>query len=270
MRNLLTFLLFLPALSEAQTRFNVYFDTDAYRLEAAQRHQLDSLLDAQANRLSTLHVTITGHCDARASTTYNDSLSARRVQSVRTYLVESGRIPSKHIHASARGERQPLNKNRTEDEWKLNRRVEIVFNDSTVATSLEEQLKDPTLTVGTNIVLKNINFYGGRRQWLPASQPVLDELLRIMKSMPSLVIEIQGHICCEPGDTDGLDIETGISNLSMVRAETIHNFLLANGIEANRVSWRGFGHSQPIYPYPENSEEERIANRRVEIKILRK
>jgi flagellar motor protein MotB len=34
------------------------------------------------------------------------------------------------------------------------------------------------------------------------------------------------------------------------------------------MSYRGFGVTKPFYPIPENNDEERIANRRVEIKIV--
>jgi outer membrane protein OmpA-like peptidoglycan-associated protein len=270
MRTIFIFILLLAGLPgmAQETRHNVHFDFDEHKLTADARRQLDSFLAASKETMRTRTISVKGHCDAIGSNAYNDALSARRVKTIEDYLVKHG-IAAARLTKSPRGEREPLNENKTDDERQLNRRVEIIFND-TAPISLEEQIKDPTVTAGTNIILKNINFYGGRRQWLPASQPILDELLRTMKALPKLVIEIHGHICCQPGNNDGLDIETGINNLSMVRAETIHDFLLANGIEANRVSWRGFGHSQPLYPYPENSEEERTANRRVEIKIISK
>ena len=105
---------------------------------------------------------------------------------------------------------------------------------------------------------------------MPESKPMLDELLAVMKEYPKLVIEIQGHICCLPDIADGFDLETGFRNLSEARARTIADWLIHMGIDTNRVSYNGFGHSKPIYPYPEKTEEERIQNRRVEIKIISK
>src|SRR5688572_22225440 len=107
-------------------------------------------------------------------------------------------------------------------------------------------------------------------QITPESRPILDELLDAMKTHPKLVIEIQGHICCENRIGDGMDLETGIYNLSTARAKAIYDHLISNGIQASRVSYKGFGHSQPMYPFPERTEEERVANRRVEIKIISK
>jgi outer membrane protein OmpA-like peptidoglycan-associated protein len=57
----------------------------------------------------------------------------------------------------------------------------------------------------------------------------------------------------------------------VTRAKMVYDYLLANGISPDRVlGYKGFGSSHPVYPIPEKSEEERIANRRVEIRIVEK
>jgi outer membrane protein OmpA-like peptidoglycan-associated protein len=83
-----------------------------------------------------------------------------------------------------------------------------------------------------------------------------------------MVIRVEGHICCGPADEiDGIDLETGLENLSISRSMAVQQFLINKGIEAQRISHAGFGHSRPIYPYPEKNKEEEQANRRVEIVI---
>ena len=72
-------------------------------------------------------------------------------------------------------------------------------------------------------------------------------------------IEIQGHLCCMP--VDRLDLSTQ-------RAKAINNFLVANGINEKRLTYKGFGSTQPIFPLPEKDEGQRSANRRVEIMIV--
>ena len=91
-----------------------------------------------------------------------------------------------------------------------------------------------------------------------------------MKQFPKLEIRIEGHICCQPGPNDGINNQTGLPNLSFARAQAINDYLVENGIDQARVKYIGLGHSMPIYPYPEQNEEERTINRRVEIKILGK
>jgi outer membrane protein OmpA-like peptidoglycan-associated protein len=92
--------------------------------------------------------------------------------------------------------------------------------------------------------------------------PVLNELLAIMKENPTLEIEIQGHICCE-FEPDGQQ-----EKLSVQRSKIVYLYLVKNGIESKRLSYHGFGHQFPITL--ERNEEERIQNRRVEIKITNK
>jgi outer membrane protein OmpA-like peptidoglycan-associated protein len=102
------------------------------------------------------------------------------------------------------------------------------------------------------------------------SRPTLNELLAAMKDFPNLVIRVEGHICCQPGNVDGYDFDTRQYNLSAERAKAVMDFLIDNGISSERVSYVGLGHSNPIHPYPEETEEQKTMNRRVEIKIIKK
>jgi flagellar motor protein MotB len=83
-------------------------------------------------------------------------------------------------------------------------------------------------------------------------------------------IEVQGHVCCAAKpNQDGLDDETGDYKLSWNRAQFVHDYLRQNGIEAERVTYRGFAMTRPLV-YPENTVQDQIKNRRVEILILAK
>jgi len=135
---------------------------------------------------------------------------------------------------------------------------------------LTEQIKDTSSTAGKNIILKNLNFYGGTHRVLPESMPVLQELLAVMKNNPSLEIAIEGHVCCTEGLGDGLDLETNTNNLSENRAKEIYNYLQRNGIASSRLRYQGLGHRFPLTASVETTEEEKTANRRVEIQILKR
>jgi outer membrane protein OmpA-like peptidoglycan-associated protein len=289
MRVVLTCIILLSAcLVKAQTKevLTIYFDFDKYELTERARTQIDSFLVSRGQGSPITGIELSGHCDFIGPDRYNDILSTRRVNKVKE-LIETYDLTRIRITTAAYGEKKPLNENRTEADRQLNRRVEIIImrepttvekeqvKEETTITKqsnakLKEQIADSATVSGSNIVLRNINFYGGMHRLLPESQPMLQELLDAMKAYPNLVIEIQGHICCQPHTGDGMDLETRVYNLSAERAKAIHDYLIASGIQQSRVSYRGFGHSQPMYPYPERSEEEREANRRVEIKIISK
>lgn len=276
MRALITGLaLFLCTTGYPQQSFTVHFSFNKYDITEAAKTRLDSFLVAEKQNFSRLRITLSGHCDAIGNDAYNDKLSEQRVLAVKNYLLNSGVSPERIISAAGYGKREPLNDNATDEERQLNRRVEISYlgiaiSNSSESQSLKEKIADTATVSGTNIVLRNINFYGGMHQFLPESTPMLEELLDAMRTYPKLVIRIEGHICCQADNSDGHDGETGLYNLSEARAKAVRDYLLKNNIQPERVSYKGYGHSSPIFPYPEKTEEERIQNRRVEIKIISK
>jgi outer membrane protein OmpA-like peptidoglycan-associated protein len=142
--------------------------------------------------------------------------------------------------------------------------IQVPFTHSTTEINKPVLLKDEIAQSekDSRIILKSLIFQGGSERLLPSSMPVLNELLAIMKENPTLEIEIQGHICCE-FEPDGQQ-----EKLSVQRSKIVYLYLVKNGIESKRLSYHGFGHQFPITL--ERNEEERIQNRRVEIKITNK
>ena len=110
--------------------------------------------------------------------------------------------------------------------------------------------------------MKNFNFYDRTDVLYPESYKVREELLKILKENKKLKIEIHGHICC----TLGKDEE----QIALKRCVGTIEYLVINGIEKSRLSYKSFDAQQPIYPIPEKNEEERKANRRIEILIIDK
>lgn len=115
--------------------------------------------------------------------------------------------------------------------------------------------------VGDKIRLENLNFIGGSDKLLPESAPVLEELLQVMTDNPKLKIQIQGHVCCYIKDP---------SDISRKRAKAIYKYLIENGIKRRRLSFKSFEGKKPLFSIPEDTEEEKAANRRVEIEIIEK
>ncbi len=273
-------ILLIAASSNAQDIKSVYihFAFDKSVLDASSKTRLDSLTDSLdvSDRIE-LH----GHCDAIGSNDYNDVLSQKRVMAVKNYLLSIGWETKDILIAEGHGKRMPLTGNESPEQRSQNRRVEIkiIYGNGAASKTtptaskpptLTEKIADSTVKAGTNLVLRNINFAGGLHRFLPESYPMLEELLDAMRTYPALVIRVEGHICCNPTPADGLDNETGLFNLSEARAKAVKDYLVKNGIDPKRISYKGFGHSIPLYPYPEKSLEEEKLNRRVEIRILSK
>ncbi len=102
----------------------VNFEND----KATLRPQAIAKLDEAAATLKEwgdVKVEVAGHTDSRASDGYNLSLSLRRAESVRDYLIGKG-IAAERLFVKAYGESSPVADNETEEGRLKNRRVELV------------------------------------------------------------------------------------------------------------------------------------------------
>jgi len=102
---------------------DVLFDFDKADLKPAAEAQLNNLLTVVNSRPNAA-VAIEGHTDVRGDDAYNQTLSQRRAESVRTWLASHGVTPSR-LTATGAGESRPVRMGDTEADHQANRRVEI-------------------------------------------------------------------------------------------------------------------------------------------------
>jgi OmpA-OmpF porin, OOP family len=112
---------------------------------------------------------------------------------------------------------------------------------------------------GSVQLLKPIEFETGRAAIKPISYPIMDDVVELMKSRPSIKVGVYGH-------TDSKGMPANNLRLSKERAAAVRNYLQGKGIPANRLESEGFGQTKPIAP--NETEDGRSKNRRVEFKIL--
>jgi OOP family OmpA-OmpF porin len=124
-----------------------------------------------------------------------------------------------------------------------------------VVSETERQLVE-----GGRIRLENVYFETGIARLLPESEATLNELGSVLEKFVDLKVEVQGHT-----DTRGSNAYN--LRLSQSRAESVRSYLLSHFRlnEANVVA-KGYGETQP--ETQERNDEERLRNRRVEIKAL--
>lgn len=101
-----------------------------------------------------------------------------------------------------------------------------------------------------------INFDTGKSNIKPESQPIIDQIVQLMKDNPDLKLSIEGH-------TDSVGAPQNNTLLSENRAKAVMNAVVGAGIEASRLAAVGWGQERPIAD--NRSEEGRAKNRRVEI-----
>lgn len=279
---LISCLSFTISMAQDSSR-TIYFDFDQHELRASAKAALDEFIMAYKNGEIGDNIVIKGHCDITGPVAYNELLARRRTFSVHEYLLNNG-IPKTSVTTiQSFGERMPVNDNSTRAERQLNRRVELIWTLPVAEPPVQVKEEEPVVPIkdfsktaidtvkeGDILRLRNINFYGGRHTFLPIATIPLQELLEVMQSHPKLVIEIQGHICCRPGSPiDGADFDSNDNHLSRNRAKAVYDFLAEHGIAKERMSYVGFAGTRPLI-YPEQTEADRTANRRVEVKIVSK
>jgi outer membrane protein OmpA-like peptidoglycan-associated protein len=115
--------------------------------------------------------------------------------------------------------------------------------------------------VGTKIVLKNIFFDFDKATLRKESTNELERLTKLLADMPSLKIEISGH-------TDNKGNANYNQTLSEARAKSVVDYLVSKGIAADRLTFKGYGLTQPMAA--NDTEENRQLNRRTEFKIISK
>ena len=112
---------------------------------------------------------------------------------------------------------------------------------------------------GEKVVLRNIFFDVNKFDLKPESTPELTRLVALLKNQPTLKIEISGH-------TDSSGDKKANQLLSENRAKSVKDFLVQNGIQADRITYKGYGDARPVAS--NESEEGRAQNRRTEFTIL--
>lgn len=302
----ITFLLLLLISLQARSQeigYTVHFDVNAAILPDSAMIFLVKMIHAGA----VYQVELEGHCDSVGSIPYNKQLSNQRVNAVAKLLLQNGLNESQITRKIGYGKLRPLNANASEtDRWE-NRRVEVrchrtkpgkesvvvkppasarSTNDSSTRVKplkqshsipkivhrielATEEVDTVLLQEGNSLIFQNLLFEPGRHVWKPEAVEVLSSVLEMLQLHSSLELEIQGHVCCTSTEADGYDWDTGLHNLSEARALAVYQFFVQNGIESERLSYKGYGGSRKI-SWVEDFETDRRKNRRVEFRIVRR
>ncbi|MEM8727305.1 MAG: OmpA family protein [Chlamydiota bacterium] len=102
----------------------LYFNTDEHVLKTKDDRKQIAAIAKYMNKNSDLYLCVEGHCDERASETYNLSLGTRRANTIRTLLIERGVSPTR-IYTISFGKEMPAVLGNTAEIWAKNRRVEF-------------------------------------------------------------------------------------------------------------------------------------------------
>lgn len=113
-----------PSKALASIFSTLYFNTDQYVPKSKEYFQSLNRIANYLKKHPTSYVFIAGHCDERASESYNLSLGTRRSNYVRNYLIKLGVNPEQ-LFTISYGKERPLSLSHNETSWAKNRRVEF-------------------------------------------------------------------------------------------------------------------------------------------------
>jgi outer membrane protein OmpA-like peptidoglycan-associated protein len=274
--------------ANAQERFSVYFDSNKHNLNVSQT---EALLNWMIQNKDSKILSMYGFTDEDGSNQYNDTLASKRVDAV--LKVINGKIKIREdFKKISFGENFAQSAKKAENRKviiyflqakDLHKEEEILglkakgytaktvtFPEKVIITNPNGTKSEYKLDIdfmkslynapkGEKLKLNNLNFVLNTFAVTNDSRGKLYEILLVMQQNPKMKIDIQGHVCCVKSDKQ---------DLSTQRAKAVYKFLEMNEIDKTRMSYRGFGSTQPLHALPEKSEEERAANRRVEIEII--
>ena len=263
----------------AQDKLVLFFDFNQDIINEKSQHDFCKWLEHSKGKEI---LKIQGFCDSIDSNSYNKELSFRRANNVLALLEFNKVHLSEKLELYGLGEDFQQLKNQSDnrkvfvyyqDKISVKKKMdnenlvfentpekEVQVNETKNTISLVEKVNKAK--VGDLIKLENLNFYFNSEKIIVESEPILSDLLQVLKMNPQLKINIYGHICCNDNPND--------VKLSYRRSKFVFDYLIRNGIATSRLGHKGFGSSRPIYALPEKNEAERIANRRVEILVVKK
>lgn len=141
----------------------------------------------------------------------------------------------------------------------INRRVAYyLIDDVEILPYDEADFLTNSLTNSANYTFKNLLFDSGKSILKPGSFEELNILVDWLESQPTKTIIIGGH-------TDDIGDNNANQKLSMNRAKAVYNYLIEKGIDAQQITYKGYGESQP--KVENTSDKNRAINRRVEVVV---
>jgi outer membrane protein OmpA-like peptidoglycan-associated protein len=126
---------------------------------------------------------------------------------------------------------------------------------------IEQDFSLQPASLGNSTVLHDLHFDYGKATLKKESTQELNALIDFLQTHPNYHVEISGH-------TDNIGDAKHNKELSLQRAEAVVQYVIEHGfIKKNRLQYIGFGQEKPLVP--NDSEENRKKNRRVELKIIK-
>jgi OOP family OmpA-OmpF porin len=113
----------VPSSEKVTYAADAFFDFNKSDLKPEAKSKLDDLV-SKTKEINLEVIIAVGHTDSIGGDAYNDKLSVRRAESIKTYLTSKG-LEANRVYTEGKGKKQPVADNKTAEGRAKNRRVEI-------------------------------------------------------------------------------------------------------------------------------------------------
>lgn len=234
-----------------------------------------------------LKVEIGGYTDNSGNVAGNITISKKRAEFVYNHLIACG-YDAGRLTFKGYGPKKPIYSNRYKSTREGNRRIEVKILAKTQHSSTKLVDETPTVEkvsetpetaylsyfinqqkipktdqkpVQSNFIIDSLQFASGSAELPDSGVAVnyINNLLLVLKKNQYLKIHIHGY-------TDASGITEKNTILSEERAKAVYDYMIAKGLNPNRVYYSGHGSASPIAP---NAYKwGRDLNRRIEIELV--
>jgi len=113
----------VPSSEKVTYAADAFFDFDKAVLKPEAKTKLDDLV-SKTKEINLEVIIAVGHTDSVGTDAYNDKLSVKRAEAIKTYLTSKG-LEANRVYTEGKGKKQPVADNKTAEGRAKNRRVEI-------------------------------------------------------------------------------------------------------------------------------------------------
>ena len=242
---------------------NEIFSLDGIKYKPGTNEFLDESIEALERMYvylknnPDLRVEVGVHSTILGNPTDNLKLSESRAQNIKDYLTRKG-IENSRVEAKGYGDSMPLADNNTPQGRKKNNRTEMKILDGGRQDD-GKKILNVAPDAGGVASFDNLKFNAGSADLDANAVASLKEMASYLKNNPEIVMEIGVHSFTEATNEENL-------TMSRERARIIKEFLVAQGINGDRLIEKGYGATKKLVN--DNSAIGRAKNTRTEFKVV--
>lgn len=256
-------MLLFSGLATAEVKINsFYFDQNGIELTGSSRCLLDELQQYMLTHEVQI-IEVNAFADMKGDPKRNVELAQQRLEFILNFLSIYEENIIRNIYGAQRVKLNftPLNWHRVDVYYYLGE-MKVPLPEDEIGEKVYIAEENDSVTINKLVenrpVLLPIKFEGGTYQIQTESYEYLEKLYQSLVVNPHLHAHIRGHVCCGKNRYK-----------SKKRAKVVYDYLKQKGISEKRLNYKGYSNIEPLI-FPEVTDEDRSANRRVDVIFTRK